>query len=113
MWNLISLDGFFDGAKPWQLDWHHGVVDAEFEEFSLRQLCSAEGLLFGRRTYEGMAAYWTKAEGEVAGWMNRLPKFVFSNTLEKADWTNTTLLSGDAARTARGLKQRSTGDLYV
>ena len=58
MWNLLTLDGFFDGIGGWALDWHQCVIDDEFESFSLEQLRSAGMLLFGRVTYEGMAAYW-------------------------------------------------------
>jgi len=41
-------------------------------------------LLFGRKTYEGMAGYWSTTTGEVAEFMNNVPKVVFSNTLETA-----------------------------
>jgi len=46
-------------------------------------------LLFGRETYEGMAAYWQTATGEVADFMNRLPKVVVSRIMDRADWANT------------------------
>jgi hypothetical protein len=47
MWNLISLDGFFEGAASWALDWHQYIVDDEFERFALNQLRTADMLLFG------------------------------------------------------------------
>jgi hypothetical protein len=43
-----------------------------------------------------MAAYWPSAKGEVADIMNAIPKVVFSRTLERADWNNTTLVKGAA-----------------
>ena len=52
-WNLISLDGYFEGAKKWDLEWHNYVWDAELEKFSLDQLHKAGMLLFGRTTYRG------------------------------------------------------------
>ena len=58
MWNLISLDGFFEGAKNCDLDFHQSVWGDELESLSLEQLSSADGLLFFRITYEGMATYW-------------------------------------------------------
>jgi dihydrofolate reductase len=62
MWNLITLDGFFEGAKSWDLGWHERVWGDELERLSIEQLRSADGLLFGRVTYEGMAAHWPSAE---------------------------------------------------
>jgi dihydrofolate reductase len=56
-------------------------------------------LLFGRATYDGMAAHWSTATGEIAEFMNSVPKYVFSRTLESADWNNTTLVKDDAAET--------------
>jgi dihydrofolate reductase len=97
MWNLLTLDGFLEGVGSWTLDWHQYGWGDELERFSLEQLRSADMLLFGRVTYEGMAAYWQTAQGEVANFMNSLPKVVFSRTLDRAEWKNTKLVKGDAA----------------
>ncbi|MGA9752706.1 MAG: dihydrofolate reductase family protein [Acidobacteriota bacterium] len=113
MWNLVTLDGCFEGAESWALDWHRQVLDDEFERFALDQLRSADGLVFGRVTYEGMAAYWRTAEGEVARFMNALPKVVVSRTLEMADWENARLVRGDAASAVRELKEQGDGNLFV
>jgi dihydrofolate reductase len=116
MWNLMTLDGRFEGAKKWDLDWHESVWGEELEKFSIEQLDSADGLVFGRVTYEGMAAYWPTASGEsaeVADRMNRIPKFVFSRTLERADWSNTTLVKTDAAAAMPEIKKRGEKDLFV
>jgi dihydrofolate reductase len=72
MWNRVTPDGLFEGAKSWELDFHQSVWDDELERLSIEQLGSADGLLFGRVTHEGMAAYWQTATGEVADFMNRL-----------------------------------------
>jgi dihydrofolate reductase len=113
MWNLVTLDGCFEGAHGWDLPWHERVWGDELEQLSLEQLGSADALVFGRVTYEGMAAYWQTAEGEIADYMNRLPKVVCSRTLERADWNHSTLVRDDAVRHIAELKQRSTKDLYV
>ena len=52
---FISLDGFYEGPNG-ELDWPN--VDAEFNDFAVRQLDEADTLGFGRATYEHMAAYW-------------------------------------------------------
>jgi dihydrofolate reductase len=113
MWNLVTLDGYFEGPKHWDLDFHHQVWGEDLERFAIKQLESAEGLLFGRITYEGMAAYWKTAEGTVADFMNSLPKLVVSRTLRKPDWNNTGLVSENVADTVREAKQQAKKDLYV
>jgi dihydrofolate reductase len=113
MWNIITLDGYFEGNQNWDLPFHNVVWGQELEKLSIEQLNSADYLVFGRVTYEGMAAYWTKAEGEIADLMNRIPKLVFSKTLKFADWNNTTLISESATEEIRKLKEQGGKDLYV
>jgi len=113
LWNSISLDGFFEGETSWDVDWFRPFFREELEAFSLEQLHLAGRLLFGRVTYEGMAAYWKRATGEVAEFMNKLPKTVFSSTLETVDWANTTLERGDAAAAVQELKRHESGDIFV
>jgi dihydrofolate reductase len=113
MWNVMTLDGYFEGTKSWDLDFHQSVWGPELEALSIEQLHSADRLIFGRVTYEGMAAYWTTAQGEVADLMNRLPKVVFSRTLQQADWSNTTLIKEDAAARVPELKRKGEGNSFV
>ena len=106
-WNVITLDGRFEGPKSWDLDWHEQVVwNDELERFSIEQLRSADLLLFGRVTYEGMASYWPKATGEVADLMNGIPKIVFSRTLASADWSNARLVRRAAEEEVPALKRQ-------
>jgi len=113
MWNIITLDGYFEGNQKWDLDFHNIVWGQELEKLSIDQLHSAGCLVFGRVTYEGMAEYWTKEEGEIADLMNRIPKVVFSKTLKFAGWNNTTLISENATGEIKKLKAKSGKDLYV
>ena len=113
MWNLITLDGYFEGAKKWDLDWHAEVWDEELERISIEQLHSTDMLLFGRTTYEGMASYWSTAKGEIADLMNNLPKVVFSRTLRTADWVNTTLINDQAVAAVTKFKQQGDGNMFV
>jgi len=53
LWNSISLDGFFEGEKSWDVEWFHPFFSEELRSFSMEQLRSAAMLLFGRVTYEG------------------------------------------------------------
>jgi dihydrofolate reductase len=113
MWNIITLDGYFEGNQNWDLSFHTAVWGQELEKLSIEQLHSAGYLVFGRITYEGMAAYWTKEEGEVADLMNKTPKLVFSKTLKSANWNNTTLISENAVDEIRKLKVKDGKDMYV
>jgi dihydrofolate reductase len=104
---VVSLDGFYEGPNG-EFDWP--VVDQEFNEFAIEQLHDTDALLFGRVTYEGMAAYWpTPAAREddpvVAELMNSLPKVVMSTTLTAADWGDTRLVGGNVAEETAKLKQ--------
>jgi dihydrofolate reductase len=113
MWNTLTLDGFFDGIKSFELEWHRYIWDEELERFSLEQLRSADRLIFGRVTYEGMSAYWKTAKGEVTHFMNYLPKVVFSRTLERAEWANTTLVKDNLRDTIAELKRQGDRNMFV
>ena len=80
------------------------------------QMAGAEALLFGRRTWQVMAAAWPeRAGGPFADQMNAFPKYVASRTLTPADLTwNTTLLSADnVIADIEELRARDGGDLLV
>jgi dihydrofolate reductase len=70
-------------------------------------------LLFGRATYQGMAVYWQTAQGEIAYFMNTLPKVVCSRTLGRADWANTRLVKDDVVATIEELKRQGNGNIFV
>ncbi len=113
MWNIITLDGYFEAKQNWDLPFHNVVWGQELEKLSIEQLHSADFLVFGRVTYQGMADYWTKAEGEIAGLMNEIPKLVFSKSLNAADWNNSTLVKGNASEEISNLKAQGGKDMYV
>ena len=113
MWNVITLDGYFEGTQNWDLSFHNVIWGPALEKMSIEQLHAADYLIFGRVTYEGMEAYWTKEEGEIAHLMNTIPKIVFSKTLQAANWQNTTLIRGNVTTEINMLKQQGTGDMYV
>jgi len=118
MWNVMTLDGYFEGNQNWDLSFHNTIWGTELEKLSIEQLRSADYLLFGRVTYEGMAAYWTKAEGdtaeqEVAKLMNSIPKIVFSKSLKTAGWNNTIIVREDATSKIKKLKEEGGKDMFV
>jgi len=113
MWNVVTLDGFFEGPKSWELDWHDSVWGDELEKYSIEQSKSTGMLLFGRVTYEGMASYWSSEKGEIADFMNTIPKIVFSKTMKKAEWNNTTLVKGNALEEVAKLKRQPGKNIFV
>ncbi len=115
LFNLMTLDGYFEGPDH-NIDWHN--VDAEFNEFAIEQIANTDGLIFGRVTYELMAAYWPTREAIqsdplVADWMNKLPKYVFSRKLDRVDWANSHLIKGDAVVELRKIKEQPGRDLFI
>ena len=113
--NLISLDGYFEGPGR-DINWHH--VDEEFNEFAIQQTGEFGALLFGRVTYELMAGYWpTEAakrdDPEIARLMNSLPKIVFSNTLDNAEWENTKLVRDNIVEEVTTLKEQPGKDIAI
>lgn len=114
VWNLVSLDGYFEGTKKWDLEFHGSAWGPELDELSREFGKKAEALVFGRVTYEGMAAYWstTEEEGEVKTYMNALPKIVASRTMQKAEWNNSRVVR-DIVGELRQMKQRGEKNLYI
>ena len=113
--NLISLDGFFEGPNQ-DINWHN--VDEEFNEFAIEQTSAVDALLFGRVTYQLMESYWPTADAlqndrEIAGIMNSVPKLVFSRTLEKAEWNNTRIIKANIEEEILNLKKRPGKDIAV
>lgn len=112
MWNVISLDGYFEGEKAWDLEFHDLAWGKELENFSIEQLKSADMVIYGEKTYKGMAEYWSKAEGETADYMNKIPKVVCSSTLKTANWNNTIIMK-DAVTEIPKIKQEGDGNMFV
>ncbi|MFJ3722020.1 dihydrofolate reductase family protein [Streptomyces sp. NPDC090045] len=124
---FISLDGVVQapGGQGEDNDggfahggWSHPffdekVVGGAFDDATKH----AEGLLFGRRTWQTMAAAWPDRAGDpFADRMNALPKYVVSTTLgeDELTWNNTTRIAGDqAVARIRELRAGDGGDLVV
>jgi dihydrofolate reductase len=109
--NVMSLDGFFEGPNK-NIDWF--MVDEEFFDYAKEMLRAADTLLFGRATYEHMAAYWPTAPAdEIADKMNGLPKLVASRTLEQVSWNNSKLIKGNVADEIAELKRMPGKDIVL
>lgn len=112
MWNVITVDGYFQGEEAWDLNFHQSVYGDELERFSIEQLDSADAVIYGAVTYQGMADYWKNETGPVADRVNSMKKYVCSESLTDASWTNTETLK-DAVADITKLKQEGEGNLFV
>jgi class 3 adenylate cyclase/dihydrofolate reductase len=117
---FVTVDGIieapgFDEHRSGRNAWALRVQNDEDEEFNTAQVASADALLLGRRTWQSWAAFWPTAGGdpEIAERVNGIPKYVVSKTLKRADWNNSTIISGDIAPEVAKLKALPGGDLLV
>jgi dihydrofolate reductase len=114
---FVSLDGVMQAPggeefkyPGWSFAFDRGE---DGNEFKLRETLETDVLLLGRVTYESFAGAWPDREGEFADKFNTMPKYVVSSTLRNPEWSNTTVLSGDAAEEATKVKAEVDGIVQV
>ena len=117
----LSLDGMAAGPND-ELDWISYDQELEAYAHSLHDLTDA--VIWGRRTYEGMAGYWltvpgnpnsTPAERSHADWLQNSTKIVVSRTLDRIEWnnaTNTVLIKDKIAEQINAIKQQPGKDIW-
>lgn len=109
LWDMVTVDGFFEGAGH-DLGWF--AFDQELERYILETQEQASTLLFGRATYEMMAAYWPTATGRIADFMNSIEKIVFSTTMTEPGWNNARV-EQRVTETVKTVKADAGGDIFV
>ncbi|GAA2828168.1 dihydrofolate reductase family protein [Nonomuraea rubra] len=122
---FVTLDGVSQGPGSPDEDttggftrggWLVPHLDETFVRRTSEWLDLADGLLFGRRTYEAFARDWPKITDPAdpyAARMNTLPKYVVSNTLTEGTWHPTTVLGGDPVRSVTALRARPGRELQI
>lgn len=123
---FISLDGVVQAPGGPEEDtdggfahggWSHPFFDETVGAGFDDALARAQALLYGRRTWQTMAAAWPERAGDpFADRMNAIPKYVVSSTLadDELTWANTTLIPGESAVPRIGeLRAADGGDLLV
>jgi dihydrofolate reductase len=113
---FISLDGVVEapgGEEDFKhTNWTFDIdVDETMYAYKFEETLAAEGLVLGRRSYEGFAAAWPEREGDFADAFNTMPKYVVSTTLSDPTWNNTHVLPSVEALAE--LKQGDGGQLLV
>lgn len=114
MQSLGSPDEDRDGGFAYG-GWAAPYGDEVAGRAAAKGLGGTAAYLFGRRTYEKMAAHWPfePDTNPVAAALNACPKYVASTTLTHADWAGTQILSGDVAGAVRDLKREGDGTICV
>ena len=117
----LSLDGFASGPND-ELDWI--AYDEELERYAHSLHAQTDAVIWGRRTYQGMASYWltipgnpesTPAELEHAQYLQDATKIVVSRTLDQIDWDgaqNTVLIKDNIADEINRIKQQPGKDIW-
>ena len=111
----VTLDGYFAGPNG-EIDWQ--VLGPAHRSYSIELLDEADTLLFGRVTYEMMAAFWPERLGgaydpQIAERMNGRRKIVVSRTLNKPEWNGSELLGDELGEGIRRLKSEPGGTIAV
>jgi len=122
---FLSLDGVMQApgapTEDPSGDFKHGgwlvpYADADMGRIVTNAFAAADAFLLGRKTYQIFAAHWprvTDPSDPVATALNRLPKYVASRTLAKAEWHNSTVIRGDIAREVAELRRRYPREIQV
>jgi dihydrofolate reductase len=102
---MLTLDGVMEAPEKWSGPYQNDEIAHD----NTAGMDASDAMLLGRVTYEGFAAFWphqTEDKTGITDYLNKTPKFVVSSSLKKADWVNTTILSGDAVKEITKLKQQ-------
>ena len=108
--SLMTLDGVFENPAVWG---YRDYGDDERFRDGLGEVSACGAMLFGRVSYEASEPVFGQRTDAWAARITAMKKYVFSSTLEKADWNNTTIVRGDAVAEVMKLKQQDGGDLLI
>lgn len=121
---FLTLDGVMQGFGGPDEDreggFEHGGWGAPYatEEIGQRAgqgIGATTAYLFGRKTYEHMAAHWPNEpdENPIARHLNATPKYVVTRTLTDLDWAGSEILDGDVVESVSNLKSQNDGFITV
>jgi dihydrofolate reductase len=99
---FLTLDGVMEAPDQWNGPFMNEEIGMEIGG----NLFQCDALLYGRQTYEEMAAAWPERTGDMADRFNNVPKFVVSTILQEATWNNSRLIKGNIAEEVSRLKQQ-------
>jgi dihydrofolate reductase len=109
----MSLDGVIAPMDGW---FDPGAQDADLSAVIAEHREAADAVVLGRVTYEEFAGFWpyqTDDTTGISGYLDRVAKYVFSSSLERADWQHTTILRGPVGDELTALKRADGKDIVV
>ena len=104
---FVSLDGVTEDPSSW------ATFDPDSGDAAAQALRALGGMLMGRGTYEYFADVMPEQSGPYPDAINAIRKYVFSSTLESADWNNSTIIRDDVVTAVTELKQEDGRDLMM
>jgi dihydrofolate reductase len=121
---FLSLDGVMQAPGGPEEDtdggfrhggWQRPYFDEVLGATAAEGMAGTDAYLFGRKTYEKMAAYWPAAPAgdPYARHLNATPKYVASTTLRHVAWQNSALIEGDVAEGVARLKDQPGANIAV
>ena len=117
---FVSVDGVMQGLAGPEEGFPHGGWGNDYpvvlpDGSPTGPTSETTAYLFGRRTYEGMVAYWPhQPDGNpMAKHLNATPKYVVSSTLTDASWDPTTIIDHDVLGHVAALKDLGAGAIVV
>lgn len=109
----LSIDGFVAGPEG-QMDWMVTSWDDELKAYVKQITEPVDCIILGRKLAQGFIPFWAaNPEVEGADIFNNTRKVVFTHTLDKSEWNNTTLAKGNVADEIAALKAQQGGDIIV
>ena len=117
----VTLDGYMAGQNC-ELDWHFQRWSTEMGEALAGELSKVDTILFGKTTFLAMQQYWSSkavdgltSREDIAFTeaMNQTQKLVFSHTLKKTSWINSSVISKRVEESVPSLKLKEGRDLIV
>jgi dihydrofolate reductase len=121
---FLSLDGVYQAPGDVNEDieggfrhggWQRPYFDDILGAAGMQGMAETDAHLFGRKTYQIMAAYWPNAPSDdpYGKHLNGVAKYVASRTLRSVEWQNTALLDGDLAEEVTKLKEQPGKNIAV
>lgn len=116
----MSVDGYI--ARPnGELDWMIWDEDDKLRQFIDSLIDTSDTILLGRKMTDGFVSHWENVvnnqpdsrDFSLAKKLVDIPKIVFTKTLDKSNWKNTTLAKGNLAEEIAKLKKQTGKDIIV